>query len=391
MYKVDRPSNSLHTLEEASFSSLGFTERKHLQEWIVKNPQTLSHDSEDELLIIQKEFSGFDNTNERLDLLALDKQGNLVLIENKLDDSGRDVVWQAIKYAGYCANLRKEQIVDIFQRYLNSCIPEEKNSAEDLIVEFLACANLDCVEINNSLTQRVIFVAANFRKEVTNTVLWLMQYGLKIQCFKAKPYKFGEEVFIDIKQVIPMPEAESFMIGMALKEAEEQSTKKEVKKQAIVYEAFWTNLLNSINSTGCSLFKNISPSSKYYLNAASGVRGTSYALVFIKASIRIEFYISGKDAHINTKIFNWLLERKEVIESTFGQNLDWQPLENKDACRIAFAKTGIANDESNWPEIIEWVKIHLILLENSLAPFIQPLKLAVNEFNRSIVSIESEE
>ncbi len=59
----------------------------------------------EELLIIQKEFDGFDETRERLDLLALDKQGSLVVIENKLDDSGRDVVWQALKYASYCSSL----------------------------------------------------------------------------------------------------------------------------------------------------------------------------------------------------------------------------------------------------------------------------------------------
>ena len=35
------------------------------------NPEALG----EELLIIQKEFSGFSDTNERLDLLALDKQG----------------------------------------------------------------------------------------------------------------------------------------------------------------------------------------------------------------------------------------------------------------------------------------------------------------------------
>lgn len=42
-----------------------------------------------------------------------------MIIENKLDDSGRDVVWQALKYAGYCANLRQESVVEIFQMYLD--------------------------------------------------------------------------------------------------------------------------------------------------------------------------------------------------------------------------------------------------------------------------------
>lgn len=36
---------------------------------------------------------------ERLDLLALDKAGNLVIIKNKLDDNGRDVAWQPLQHA----------------------------------------------------------------------------------------------------------------------------------------------------------------------------------------------------------------------------------------------------------------------------------------------------
>ena len=72
-----------------------FRERGNLQEWIANNPSSLS----EELLIIQKEFNSFGETNERLELLALDKLRNLVIIENKLDDSGKDVTWQTIKYA----------------------------------------------------------------------------------------------------------------------------------------------------------------------------------------------------------------------------------------------------------------------------------------------------
>ena len=66
-------------------------------------PRVLGED----LLIIQKEFYGFADTRERLDLLALDKEGRLVVVENKLDDSGRDVVWQALKYVAFCSSLKK--------------------------------------------------------------------------------------------------------------------------------------------------------------------------------------------------------------------------------------------------------------------------------------------
>ncbi|GAM62057.1 putative inner membrane protein [Vibrio ishigakensis] len=82
-----------------------------MQEWLANQPDALG----EELLIIQKEFDGFDDTRERLDLLAMNKDGNLVIIENKLDDTGRDVMWQALKYASYCSNLTKSQIVEIYQ------------------------------------------------------------------------------------------------------------------------------------------------------------------------------------------------------------------------------------------------------------------------------------
>ena len=88
MYKVDTPTNSLHSLQEVSFSSLGFTERGNLQEWLAQNPQALTRDNDDELLIIQKEFAGFDDTKERLDLLAIDKKGNLVIIEKRSNMPG---------------------------------------------------------------------------------------------------------------------------------------------------------------------------------------------------------------------------------------------------------------------------------------------------------------
>ena len=58
-------------------------------------------------MVIQKEFSGFSDTNERLDILALDKSGALVVIENKLDDSVKDVTCQALKYVSYCSTLKK--------------------------------------------------------------------------------------------------------------------------------------------------------------------------------------------------------------------------------------------------------------------------------------------
>jgi len=165
MYKIDKNNNKILKIKERTFSDLGFRERENLQEWVAKEPSVLGK----ELLIIQKEFSGFTDTQERLDLLALDKQGSLVIIENKLDDSGRDVTWQAMKYASYCSSLSKENIKNIYQEYLDVNSPDTK--AEESLSDFFDGADYEDLNLNKGVTQRIVLIAAKFRKEVTFTVL----------------------------------------------------------------------------------------------------------------------------------------------------------------------------------------------------------------------------
>src|SRR5690554_1682770 len=216
MYRINKSANSIQRLEQKTFSSLGFRERDHLQEWIAKQPDVLGED----LLIIQKEFSGFDATHERLDLLALDKQGNLVIIENKLDDSGRDVTWQVLKYASYCLSLSTDDITKIFNTYLGD------NSAKEKFEDFFESEDYE-EKLNAGNSQRIMMVSGSFRKEVTSTVLWLMNYGLRIQCFKATPFKMNESILINFEQVIPIKEAEDFIISMAQKNGKTMKGKEE--------------------------------------------------------------------------------------------------------------------------------------------------------------------
>src|ERR1700722_14402114 len=119
MFKVNREANSIEALESRTFAELGFRERHNLQECIAEMPSGLG----EELLIIQKEFAGFSDTQERLDLLAVDKQGSLVLIENKLDDTGRDVTWKALKYESSFPTFPKRTYEAFFKKTLKKPNP----------------------------------------------------------------------------------------------------------------------------------------------------------------------------------------------------------------------------------------------------------------------------
>lgn len=377
MFKINAIANRIQPLETRRFSELGFSERKHLQEWLANHPQALTQDDGDELLIIQKEFDGFDDTRERLDLLAIDKQGNLVIIENKLDDSGRDVVWQALKYASYCANLKKQQVVEIFQRYLDEQARQEgkeSESAQSVLLEFLGAEDLQSVQINTLKSQRLILVAAKYRKEVTNTVLWLSQFGIDCRCFKVTLYQTGDELFLNVEQIIPTPEATDFMIGMIAKEDEEKSASNEQRRSHGLRLEFWEQTLDAFCQSSCRLYDNISPGRDHWLAAGSGLSGMSFNLIFGKNEIRVEFSMQRSQAEANQLVFDRLLAQKQQIETAFAAELDWLPLPGRKACRIQFAKPVDGYNKDHWPEMIKWLVEHMTRLDNALNTHLEKIK-----------------
>jgi hypothetical protein len=356
MFTVNHQTNRIVPVKTKSFSELGFTERKHLQEWLAHEPSALG----EELLVIQKEFDGFDDTRERLDLLALDKDGNLVIIENKLDDSGRDVVWQSLKYASYCASLTKLQIVEIFQQYINRYEKGANDNdgkvidASTQICEFLDAPDLDEIKLNLGNSQRLMMVAANFRKEVTSTALWLLGQGINIQCFKVTPHALGNQLLINIDQIIPTPEAKELMIGINAKEAEEKSTEVVRKSRHNVRHQYWEQALEAFQSSACTLFNNISPSKDHWLSAGSGVRGCPYNLILLQKELRVELWISRGSTDENKFIFDFLQGKKDEIEEIFGEPLEWLRLDEKKSSRIQFTVKADGFNKDQWGEWVDW-------------------------------------
>lgn len=364
MFRVDLSQNRIARLAQKRFGDLALRERDHLQEWLVHQPDALG----EELLIIQKEFDGFDETRERLDLLALDKGGNLVVIENKLDDSGRDVTWQALKYTAYVSGLSKLQIVEIYQQYLDRF--GEGGSAVERICEFMEVEELQETVLNPGNGQRMMFIAANFRREVTATVLWLLSRGIRAQCFRVVPYSFGEELFIDLQQIIPTPEAADYMIGISTKEVEETNVQGVQTRRHQLRLQFWGRALERLRADGITLFANISPSRDHWLNAGSGVRGCPFTMIFARDEARVEVGLARADRDENKWLFDQLMADKSAIEADFGAEMNWLRLDDKKQCRISFAHPFDGYENDNWPQMLNWLSEHIRKLE---AAFRQPL------------------
>lgn len=369
MFVLDKEANKIIKIESRTFHDFGFKEREHLQEWIAGYPECLG----EELLIIQKEFDGFSDTNERLDLLALDKSGTLVVIENKLDDTGKDVTWQALKYVSYCSTLSKQQIKEIYQAYLDKSSAHK--DAEENIVEFFNGKPFSEISLNEN-DQRIILVAGKFRKEVTSTVMWMLNHGIKTQCFRVIPYEYNNQILLDMEQIIPVKEAEEYIIKMADKTREEKEVKETNRDIYELRKVFWAEMLEKFNAVS-SQYKNVNPAYDHWLSSGSGVSGVPFNFIVTKSYVSVELLISKPNQTENKKIYERLLSNKEAIEAVYGSQLIWEKLDERKSSRITDRMFDVdITNRDDWDKIKDFLCQAMVKLEKALK---EPLKKAVNK------------
>lgn len=226
---IDKKSKNVkEVIEDSKFSKLGIWERQHIEEWIAEYPQILG----EELLTVTTEYAKFDKTSNRLDVLAVDSNGKLVIIEIKRDVADKFVDLQAIHYAAYCSTLNKDEIINIMLDYkYNSREAAESRLDEMIMVD-------DFSDFDNQ--PRIMLVANDFREETLAAVLWLRDSGIDITCVKLEPYEIGENIVVNSEIIIPLPEAKDYMIKVEKK----KQIKPELSALQRRFYEFWSKVLN---------------------------------------------------------------------------------------------------------------------------------------------------
>ncbi|MBB1140646.1 endonuclease NucS domain-containing protein [Myroides sp. WP-1] len=214
-------ANSFEIISPSSFKEININE-KNLQQLIKTQIDVLGED----LLIISEEYSDWQESKKRLDLLAIDRDGNLVVIELKRDNDGFHMDLQAIRYAAMLSMMTYENAIIAFEKYLSNN-SEDSSKARYFISEFLTLNNEDNIEFGKDI--RIILVNTNFSKELTSSVLWLRNKGLDIKCIQIQPYlNSNNQYFIDIDILLPLKESNDYMIAIEKKEKEKDLVKNQI-------------------------------------------------------------------------------------------------------------------------------------------------------------------
>jgi hypothetical protein len=360
LYEVT--SEHLGKIGQTTFDQVGLRERTDLQRLLKKQIDVILPDT----LVIAEEFGEWEESKRRIDLLALDKDANIVVIELKRTEDGGHMDLQAIRYAAMVSTMTFERAVDIYSRYLtqNGINADARSS----ILEFLGRAESD--EDSFAQDVRIVLVSANFSKELTTAVMWLNKRDLDIRCIRLTPYHDNGRVLIDVQQVIPLPEAAEYQIQIREKEQKERKEKAE----RLPLPRFWEGLL-ALGEGRTALHSKMTPSERGYIGAGAGISGLGYWYNVLQHTSRVELYISRPDASVNKKMFDELQAHKAEIEASFGGPLIWQRLDDKHACRISYEITagGYKDDESSWPTIQAAMIDAMVRLEKALSPLIPNL------------------
>jgi len=182
-----------------------------------------------------------------------------------------------------------------------------------------------------------------------------MNHQIRLQCFKATPYQLGPQLFLSIEQIIPIKDAEDYMIGMAEKVKEDKNTEVKLQNRHKVRLKYWEQLLNKIKESKCTLFDNVNPVKENWIWGGSGVRNVPFSLVFSKDYARVEIYIN-RTQNESKLFFDEIIKDKENIEREFGDNLTWERMDDKKASRIKY-EISISDgfNQENWEEMIDFM------------------------------------
>lgn len=153
-------SDSLEAVERTSLAAANIRERQDLQRVLRQAIHVLSED----LLVVAEEYGLFEDSRRRVDLLALDRSGTLVVVELKRTDDGGHMELQALRYAAMVSTMTPDHLVSTYAD-ANHLDPQE---ARRKISEWVG-GPFD--ELPDQV--RIILVSQDFSTEITSTVLWL--------------------------------------------------------------------------------------------------------------------------------------------------------------------------------------------------------------------------
>ena len=131
----------------------------------------------------------------RIDLLCMDRDGNLIVVELKRDMTERETVAQILDYGSWVRTVKDDEIARIFDAYRRNCFPDEKPIS--INEKFCSHFNLREMpeEINDS--HELVIVGSSFDPATERIVEYLAaEYRVRINAVFFRVFKGGDREYL---------------------------------------------------------------------------------------------------------------------------------------------------------------------------------------------------
>jgi hypothetical protein len=199
MLRIDRDSYRLLPLQRKPLSELRLLERHDIQRMIRESAGDFFSEMGEPLTLIGEEVKPSEVVNDRIDLLAIDRDGAAVVIELKRGNNKLHLL-QALAYAGMIAKWEPRQFVE--ERQKISPQSDLEKITEELEI-FLEDGEVEAI----NRQQRIILLAEEFDWEVLVAAEWLHdQFEVDIRCYRLTAAVDGDRELLSCVCIFPPPE-----------------------------------------------------------------------------------------------------------------------------------------------------------------------------------------
>ena len=145
-----------------------------------------------------------------IDLLALDREGKLIVIELKRDKTPREVVAQLLDYGSWIRGIGEDDIASIFEKFMIKYSPSSTEKSLDEVF----CETFSIDEMPESLndSHELIIVAAQLDDSTERIISYLTDYGVAINAVFFRFFKDNENEYLSRAWLIEPDQAEAKIV-----------------------------------------------------------------------------------------------------------------------------------------------------------------------------------
>jgi hypothetical protein len=145
------------------------------------------------LMVIGREVRA--HADNRIDILAIDRDGRLVILELKRDKTPRDIVAQALDYGHWVRELGNDEIARIFNDYMSRHHPDRSEVSLDQAF----CEWFNATEMPDELNEshELVIVASYLDPSTERIVNYLWgEYGVSINAIFFRVFQDGDREYL---------------------------------------------------------------------------------------------------------------------------------------------------------------------------------------------------